>query len=443
MHRQTDRQAAATSRALGLALAVAPSIATSAAIGFALMLAGHGQLLLGSTSSAKAAATLLLLVGAGGALLLQRSLAPLLGAAARTEEEGEPMPRWLQWSIALALLLLVGTTLHATWRAPDGGWDAWSIWNSRARALLRSGGDVRLACAAGRGAALFTLHPEYPLLLPTMIALGWRSLGSETPLVPMLLGLAPALWLAAIGALVIARSSARSAGFTTLLLLTTPEFARMASAQYAELALSVLVMTALALLLLADELVETQPGRRWLLLLAGHSLGLAALVKHEGLVWLLACALVTLVSRRRDLLPFALGAALPLVLLGWFKHSFAPPSDLANGDLVTTLAHLPTRIGQTALGLVRRIVYVQAWGVHLLAVTAMLALRMHRRDLSRPALALLSICGVVLGGFLCAYLISPHELTWHLHASIDRLLLQLWPPALLALGLPQRVPARA
>src|SRR5262249_28282780 len=43
--------------------------------------------------------------------------------------------------------------------------------------------------------------------------------------------------------------------------------------------------------------------------------------------------------------------------------------------------------------------------------------------------------GIVLAGFYVVYLVTPMDLTWHLDSSLNRLMLQLWPSALLLAGL--------
>ena len=212
----------------------------------------------------------------------------------------------------------------------------------------------------------------------------------------------------------------------------------MAGAQYAEAMLGALVLTGAGLMLLAWQAGEGFRDR--LLAMAGVALGLAASVKHEGML-AFACALLLLARRPRELPPFLLGALLPLALFIWFAHGFAPPGDLAPGG-IGALVHralLPRRLGQILLGLGRRIVYFQLWGIHL-AVFVLALIAQWRRGALSPAASpfgrrLLLFAGLMLAGFLGAYLTTPHPLEWHLRTSIDRLLLQLRPLALVGLAL--------
>jgi hypothetical protein len=49
-------------------------------------------------------------------------------------------------------------------------------------------------------------------------------------------------------------------------------------------------------------------------------------------------------------------------------------------------------------------------------------------------LSTLLLLGLMLGSYFAIYVISPHDLHWHLSRSFDRLLLQLWPTLTFAIG---------
>ena len=55
-----------------------------------------------------------------------------------------------------------------------------------------------------------------------------------------------------------------------------------------------------------------------------------------------------------------------------------------------------------------------------------------RRPVGRFAgLTVLAVVFAVLIGFFCVYLVTPHDLHWHLKTALHRLLLQVWPATLL------------
>lgn len=412
--------------------------ACAGAIGLALILSGHGALTLGLSSAARMVATLIFLLAAVATRIFTQMLRPLLGGGQRDpghDDPSESLPRWMPWVLGIGVLIFVSAGIAQTIRQPDGNWDAWAIWNARARSLYRTAGDVRLAVSPLRNLAGFTTHPEYPLLLPAAVAIGWTLLGGETAMVPALLSVLPALLVVAIAALTVARIAKPRGSWVAAILLTTPMLSMMAQAQYAEAMLGALLIAGLGLLataLDANDWYANDSARARIFALAGLSLGLAGLVKHEGLLFLGAAALVVAISRRRDLLPMALGAAFPLAITLWFQLGFAPPGDLAQGPIGLQALQ---RIGPIAWAFVRRLFYFQGWALHLLAFVIALVIRWRANDLSPSAKRLLLICTLVFVGFCAAFLTTPHDLDWHLRTSIDRLILQLWPALVMALAL--------
>jgi hypothetical protein len=128
-------------------------------------------------------AVLLLLAGAGW--VANRS------AEAPTFEPPLPHLGSLRRGLAvfLILLLLVSTIafVFASIEEPHGGWDAWAIWNLRARFLARA--DTHWPAAFSSNMQ----HTDYPLLVPGAIARIWTYSPGESPLAPIALVLLFAL----------------------------------------------------------------------------------------------------------------------------------------------------------------------------------------------------------------------------------------------------------
>src|SRR5262249_34888890 len=97
----------------------------------------------------------------------------------------------------LLLLLDLKTFLSITAMSPHGGWDAWAIWNMRARFLFRAA-----HWRDGFTEALAWSHPDYPLLLPALVARGWKLAGREPQAVPITIA-----WFFTFGSVGLAASS--------------------------------------------------------------------------------------------------------------------------------------------------------------------------------------------------------------------------------------------
>ncbi|MFL5373192.1 MAG: hypothetical protein ACJ78T_04320, partial [Myxococcales bacterium] len=92
-----------------------------------------------------------------------------------TVERGSPN-RMLAAATALAAMLVLLLFVEHTVRYPDGGWDARAIWNLRARALHRA--PLRLDLVLSP--EMLQSHPDYPLLLPALVADAFAVAGEES-----------------------------------------------------------------------------------------------------------------------------------------------------------------------------------------------------------------------------------------------------------------------
>lgn len=333
-------------------------------------------------------------------------------------------PTWLEAlaaAVALVVLLLVGATVLLWTRDnPHGGWDAWAIWNLRARMLLRGAPTWRDSFAL---ATYF--HPDYPLLLPALVAQAWRFAGTETTSAPLIV----ALWygLATLGLLgvALARLRDRLTGLLAVTLLAgTSTFVYNAPAQMADIPLGFFCLALLVLLEVARRERAVAAA-----LIAGLAASMAAWTKNDGLPLLLAAVLALWLTRDRDARRLTIGliaGALPLLaLLALFK-SLAPPSEFA-APLEVILARLldPARYWQIAVALGW---WLLAFGRGaIVALAGYLALRGVRRE--RSAWLVLLVLGVMLLADCLALLVTPYVLAVHVQA-FERLLLQLWPGAI-------------
>jgi hypothetical protein len=329
------------------------------------------------------------------------------------------------WKVAFAAtcaiaLAALAEHLH---RYPDGGADAFIIWNLRARWLFRAGGAFESAFSPE---ILLWTHQDYPLLLPGIVARLFQLAGRETDLAPAAVAVA---FAACAVAVVVAALPARRRWLAGLALVTTPALVMLAATEQADVPLAAFVAAAVAIL------IVRQPGDLRAIAAAGAFASMAAWTKNEGLLHLLLIAAALLLDERRLAAGAAfLAGALPiLVLLVSFKLQYAPPNDLLQATLAGALqrAARPERWGALALLSLRRIVLLQVWGLHLLAAIFYLAFTRKRtappegsRWLSRFPCAFLFCCGVIL-------LVQLHDPAYMFQVTVDRFLIQIWPAAVL------------
>jgi hypothetical protein len=317
-----------------------------------------------------------------------------------------------------AIILLVflcsvslGVAVVISVRRPAGEWDAWAIWNAKARVLIE-GDDIRS-----------TVHPDYPLLLPIVIALLWWLIGSQTSVVPAAVSVAFGAATVAMLIRAVRRNHCETTAIISgCVLLSSPFFITQSAAQYADIPLSLLILTSLARV---DSPV-----------LAGALAGLASCVKNEGLLFVVALTIALTLRRRSALIRFFVGAALPLIALLYFKAFLSTPNDLLGSLSTTTLFERigdPWRYGQILGTLAVELINVFLWGAGTLPLLFIYCLCVKPRpsEQVKPLIQVISVTLVVmLFGFITVYLITPMDLRWHLGTSADRLILQLFPTTL-------------
>jgi hypothetical protein len=317
------------------------------------------------------------------------------------------------------------------WQAfPYGEWDAWAIWNLRARAIWRGAPDWTDILNAG----VAWSHPDYPLLVPIATVRLWAYAGVESTLAPAFVAL---LFFASTMALVVVSVSQLRGAAIGLLsgtaLLAAPAFVGFAACQCADVPLAFYAVAAVSLMAISRTSAEglTAPAA------AGGAAALAAWTKNEGLV-VLGVTLALLAAwpgsrSRSQTVRAALAGAVPVAaVIVWFKWSFAPPNYLFAQQ---SPAMLLARLGDlTRLRFIGDQLWSRLWdwgggGMSVLAVTAVavgLIARVDRAGSGRALVAGLFLVGT-LGSLALAYVVTPVNVGWQIATSFDRVFVQSWP----------------
>ncbi len=288
----------------------------------------------------------------------------------RGEEERPPRPSALSYGVGLGALalavVLVARAAHAYSVRPLREWDGWVIWATKARALYEHG---------GADASVFTNtvyeHEDYPLLLPTLEAIGFRAIGhfDGTLLHLQLAGLALA-FVAAAWTISRETSGPAVSGLAILATVSAPAVLTQLGWAYADI--PVAMLCGLGVAALAAWLRENE---RWLLVAAVVFLAAGASTKSEGLLFALAALAsalaVTAVARRGRTRPVLLaGFAFVLAILPWRLYVLAydlHPQDYELASLAdpSYLGDASGRVRPVVEELLREMVTVSNWGYAL------------------------------------------------------------------------------
>jgi hypothetical protein len=376
----------------------------------------------------------------------------------KVDEAVIPESKKLHWTekllgvvFILMLAYLVVLYIQRIGDSPYGEWDAWAIWNMRARYIFLGGEHWENAFSR------FLHGSDYPVLISFYIARCWTFAGSAPQIVPQALGSVYAfatfgfLWEA------VRRARGMLQGLVAgILLASTPSFLFWSASQYADVPLSAYILVSIAFLYYASTRQERDPG---LLVLSGLLAGLALWSKNEG-VFLLAgmiAALAVTAWVGKQNLPsmkswawILAGLLPPLLLLIGFKTFVVPPNyvfDQSLGAIYVKITDV-VRYKTILKAFWGEIFVFGEWVIPVIPLLVLYSLaagfdRQFIRREKRGLLILTIILGTLLAGYMFAYLVTPLPLDWQIRQSIDRLLLQGFPGALFWLFLVLRNPLAA
>ena len=324
-------------------------------------------------------------------------------------------PGRVNWIIAGGLVVVLGFALgafaHAWENNPQGAWDAFSIWNLRAKMLASTEGLASRAWSP----LLKHTHPDYPLLVSSFVARAWAYSGSlgepAAPIATSFLFFIGMLTLG-IGGLSIARSPSVGLAFG-LVLAASPSLLHEVPAQYADVPIAYFFLAAVATGLLNRPL------------LAGVFAGLAAFTKNEGFVFVAVLVLaMTAAKKRPDLI---LAGAAPFVALSAFlKYVLAAGAQTVQAGNANT-----NQVGEIVSGFASEFVNLGAGMYHpLLPVAALAFIWGMDARYRRPAFTALAVAVAMLASYFFVILFTTNDVTWQLGTALARLYAQIWPTAL-------------
>lgn len=413
---------------LGLGIGLGLGLGSAAAFGWLA--------LLGPLGSGYRTTELAVTAGITGfAIWRRRSLLTRTIKTFRSPFTGPTAPL-LRYSLA-GLLCIAGLYFFAYYDAnPHGRWDAWAIWNMRARFLFLGGSNWTAAFTEIPGLP----HGDYPLLIPGAVLRLWTWIGETSTAAPALIGVlfSVAALFTIFGVVALLRGPNQGM-LAALTLLGTYYFVQTGISQYADVPLAFFVLATLACFALLDRFPEqTLP----LACLAGLCAGCATWTKNEGLLFVSALGVARVMQAllqrgrplAREFAGFVLGILPLLSIVAFFKLTLAPANDIVFANM------LPSSLNK--LGNVERYrISAVLFSKHIIAFSAAMPivlaayLWLSGRDRRFPAREVLAtpvlVFALMLIGFFVAFVITPKDLEWHFRTACDRLILQLWPAVLM------------
>ncbi len=323
----------------------------------------------------------------------------------------------LQAAVVLVVVMLLA---DAAFR-PLAEQDAWAMWTMKAKAITLLGGlDARVFA----GVPYHHVHLDYPLLVPSVEAIGFRFMGAiDTQVIHLQGALLVAALLLALPRMLAGRVPATVAWASVLLIGVSPSLVYQAGAGLADAPLA--VFFAMAAVCAWRWLTE---GRRELLVLTALFAAAVVATKREGAPFVVALVVVLVVAAGRGRRGRALGAGLAALAtaIPWQLWLHANGVDTSNGEIpyakVVDPSYLAGRLGRIPTGaasLVWHAVEPSAWLVVVpaAAVAFVLAVRGGER---RAAVFTAALSCLVILSVVWAYWVGRPSLHYYLDHSARR-----------------------
>lgn len=318
----------------------------------------------------------------------------------------------------ILIVLIVQTYFH-----PFGNWDAWMIWNVKAKHLAFKGTDYFF-----KESYKHLTHPGYPLLLPSIIARGLRFHGTNSLVIPGFISISYFVILSGIVFSFVFNHTRNLflaiAGIFALII--TPHVVLETIGQYADIPLACYI--ALATCLIVYNFKQTN---NLIYIISGLCFGYAILMKNEGLLFFTICliaSVIFLLLRRiklSSILLIVMGASLGLLLLLDLKNSLPREDHLAGivWDMKTLINQMEYNAPLILKYYLKNLVKFSEF---FLLIALMLIIKKYRFSFKGTLSYYLLIILGMIAGYTSIYLIVSNP-DFLLSTSSKRLFLHFYP----------------
>jgi hypothetical protein len=280
------------------------------------------------------------------------------------------------------------------------------------------------------------------MMTPAMIVFGWKILGNDTRLIPLILGgiftfgtatvLFATLWhlknyyIAILG---------------TLILIFSNPFIQQGALQYADIPLAYYYICVISLSLVANKKIIND---QRLFILIGILLGFCAWTKNEGFIFILSYIIVMglydLFSKNFDKKKwFGLCAGLlPVGFVIVLFKSLTIGNDILSSIGSNNILELLTDVNRYKLVINYSYKYISEFNNGNINIFIFLVILMLIAGVvnTKKIIKNLPTMGTIFLTFifyLLIFLMTPKDITWHMQTSFTRLLIQLYPSLLLVI----------
>ena len=330
------------------------------------------------------------------------------------------------FSLFAIALFGIGLGIFVYYHDNFGGWDAIAVWNLKAQFLLSATDWLNIFSPE-----IYWSHPDYPLMLPSLVASGWDVFGGVYPFIPAFIQLVllALICLILFSGLRQKKHSSLAVIAVAIICLDRHFIARVVS-EYADTLLSLYYLLGVIVLLFWNKISKSKQFF-WI----GLLMSACFWSKNEGMVFFIIWSLVCLFRMRKNLVSisyFTLGVSPTLISFLYLKIILAPQNVIIKTQ---TTSSIIDKISDTNryIDIVQSLslTLAQFYPVILLLLIFGIYNFVKYQQKIHWSIALVIVGTLVT--YVIAYLLTPYDLEWHLQHSVLRLLHQLYPATILAL----------
>lgn len=320
--------------------------------------------------------------------------------------------KFMQLVLLVCISILVNKTYYFTTKY--GLWDAWTIWDLHAQYLSDSDHWRNMFLS------LYSAHPDYPLGLSDIQAFFHRLfLNKDVWIINHGIHFLITLLIPTI---IYTETYKRGIFFSSLamiLIVTNDFFIIQGVSQLADTLLSLYFLCAI----ISINNYYNEPK---MLAISAVFIGLCMWTKNEGVILAILFTVFHAkeIFNKKGIKLYLAGISLPILTWLLYKVVYAPTNDMVAGQSADTLSLLTdwSRYKMVYESFAKNYKeYFRDIRYGLLIYLLLIVLRRQWPD--RQILMVVCICIV----YMLIYIVSPHDLEWHLFTSQNRLMHQLMP----------------
>lgn len=320
---------------------------------------------------------------------------------------------------------------------PMGSWDGFRIWNIKAEFLSLNTPLWQNVFNMPH----FMSHNDYPMMLPSITARFWNYMGGENFLANITLGLFFTFGLVYLLYQAISYfKSEKAAIVVTSVFMILDIFLVNGASQCADIPLAYMYLCAITALFMYFKKQQFS-----YIVISVVFAALSAWIKNEGMLFFAVFAVTIFAwllcnKKYKKACLTILIVAVSTVLLALFKKLTHSSNDLVAGFIALKTYNFVFDWSRYLI-ILKTFAKMIIFKFSLLLVLLLLCVKGFKiKNLNKiPFVLSVIILTMTAIGYFCVYLFSPHDITWLVSNSLDRLILQLLPVFLFLFAINLRI----